>query len=229
MFAINGGVTFSFTHGSFRGGMWSWQQFPSSIPVGIVEETSFWGAWWPKADCFLWWARKWLSLPRGARNSDWGCGLYIKNVAIERLLNYTGFPAWRLLDSSVGTTSLWLSCNKLSLSLSSFSLQADFGFWWEWCGWKGTVQHPFCLTWRFKVGLGFLEITSAKRCPQVWPWFGRSLFSNLLNLIKRCSDQHAEIFMNETNMQVFSQIESPQVDIKSLKYRKESIWSIIRC
>jgi len=28
-----------------------------------------------------------------------------------------------------------------------------------------------------KVGLGILQITSAKRCPQVWPWFGRSLFS----------------------------------------------------
>ena len=27
-----------------------------------------------------------------------------------------------------------------------------------------------------KVGLGILQITSAKRCPQVWPWFGRSLF-----------------------------------------------------
>jgi len=27
------------------------------------------------------------------------------------------------------------------------------------------------------VGLGILEITSAKQCPQVWPWFGRSLFS----------------------------------------------------
>jgi len=29
----------------------------------------------------------------------------------------------------------------------------------------------------FKVGLGILQITSAKRCPQVWPWVGRSLFS----------------------------------------------------
>jgi len=28
-----------------------------------------------------------------------------------------------------------------------------------------------------KVGLGIRQITSAKRCPQVWPWFGRSLFS----------------------------------------------------
>ena len=28
-----------------------------------------------------------------------------------------------------------------------------------------------------KVGLGILQITSAKRCPQVWPCFGRSLFS----------------------------------------------------
>jgi len=28
-----------------------------------------------------------------------------------------------------------------------------------------------------KVGLGILEITYAKQCPQVWPWFGRSLFS----------------------------------------------------
>jgi len=30
---------------------------------------------------------------------------------------------------------------------------------------------------QLKVGLGILQITSAKRCPQVWPWFGRSLFS----------------------------------------------------
>jgi len=29
----------------------------------------------------------------------------------------------------------------------------------------------------FKVGLGILQIISAKRCPQVWPWVGRSLFS----------------------------------------------------
>ena len=29
----------------------------------------------------------------------------------------------------------------------------------------------------FKVGLGILQITSAKRCPCVWPWVGRSLFS----------------------------------------------------
>jgi len=29
----------------------------------------------------------------------------------------------------------------------------------------------------FKVGLGILQITSSKRCPQVWPCFGRSLFS----------------------------------------------------
>jgi len=28
-----------------------------------------------------------------------------------------------------------------------------------------------------KVGLGILQITCAKRCPQVWPWVGRSLFS----------------------------------------------------
>jgi len=28
-----------------------------------------------------------------------------------------------------------------------------------------------------KVGLGILQITSAKRCQQVWPCFGRSLFS----------------------------------------------------
>ena len=28
-----------------------------------------------------------------------------------------------------------------------------------------------------KVGLGILQITSAKRCPHVWPWVGRSLFS----------------------------------------------------
>ena len=32
-----------------------------------------------------------------------------------------------------------------------------------------------------------------KRCPQVWPWFGRSLFSTnfFLNLIKRCSNRRA--------------------------------------
>jgi len=31
--------------------------------------------------------------------------------------------------------------------------------------------------YKVKVGLGILQITSAKLCPQVWPWFGRSLFS----------------------------------------------------
>ena len=33
------------------------------------------------------------------------------------------------------------------------------------------------VTLNLKVGLGFLQITSAKRCLQVWPWFDRSLFS----------------------------------------------------
>ena len=28
-----------------------------------------------------------------------------------------------------------------------------------------------------KVGFGILEITSVKRCPQVWPCFGRFIFS----------------------------------------------------
>jgi len=41
--------------------------------------------------------------------------------------------------------------------------------------------------------------------------FGRGLaglFSQqtLLNLIKRCSNQHAEIFMNETNMRSFESV-----------------------
>jgi len=31
--------------------------------------------------------------------------------------------------------------------------------------------------YRVKVGLGILQFTSAKRCPQVWPWVDRSLFS----------------------------------------------------
>jgi len=30
----------------------------------------------------------------------------------------------------------------------------------------------FCLVAIFKVGLGILQITSAKQCPQVWSWFG---------------------------------------------------------
>ena len=38
-------------------------------------------------------------------------------------------------------------------------------------GWNSRLLLPF------KVGLGILQITSAKRCPQVWPCFGRSLFS----------------------------------------------------
>ena len=66
--------------------------------------------------------------------------------------------------------------------------------------------------------------------------FGRvlaGLFSQqiLLNMIQRCSNQQAEIFMDETNMRRFESvlhtIESLQVDIKSLKYRKESFCSII--
>jgi len=35
----------------------------------------------------------------------------------------------------------------------------------------------FIESFDFKVGLGILQITSAKRCPQVWPSFGSSLFS----------------------------------------------------
>jgi len=58
-----------------------------------------------------------------------------------------------------------------------------------------------------KVGLGILEITSAKQCPQVWPCFGRSLFStDFVDLIQRCSNQHAEIFMDETNMRRFESV-----------------------
>jgi len=36
---------------------------------------------------------------------------------------------------------------------------------------ESSAHHPL------KVGLGILQITSAKRCPLVWPWVGRSLFS----------------------------------------------------
>jgi len=32
-------------------------------------------------------------------------------------------------------------------------------------------------TFAFKVGWGILYITSPKLCLQIWPWFGRSLFS----------------------------------------------------
>jgi len=39
-----------------------------------------------------------------------------------------------------------------------------------------TYLGPTLNIWGLKVGLG-LQITSAKRCQQVWPWFGRSLFS----------------------------------------------------
>jgi len=70
----------------------------------------------------------------------------------------------------------------------------------QWYRWT-SVCSEFTLT--LKVGLGILQITSAKRCPHVWPWVGRSL---LLNLIKRCSNQHAEIFMNETNMRRFESV-----------------------
>jgi len=44
---------------------------------------------------------------------------------------------------------------------------------------KSRLQNDVCRFGRglVKVGLGILQITSAKRCPQVWPWFGRSLFS----------------------------------------------------
>ena len=37
------------------------------------------------------------------------------------------------------------------------------------------INYDFVRT--VEVGLGILQITSAKRCPQVWPCFGRSLFS----------------------------------------------------
>ena len=44
----------------------------------------------------------------------------------------------------------------------------------------GLLFDEYCLL--FKVGLGILQITSAKRCPQVWPWIDRSLFST--NFVK---------------------------------------------
>ena len=47
------------------------------------------------------------------------------------------------------------------------------GWYGVWC----VVQVFFEDYYVFKVGLGILQITSAKRCPQVWPCFGRSLFS----------------------------------------------------
>jgi hypothetical protein len=40
-----------------------------------------------------------------------------------------------------------------------------------------TYLGPTLNIWGLKVGLGILQITFAKRCPQVWPWFGRSFFS----------------------------------------------------
>jgi len=33
------------------------------------------------------------------------------------------------------------------------------------------------LFWKVEVGLGILQITSVKRCLQVWPWFDRPIFS----------------------------------------------------
>jgi len=42
---------------------------------------------------------------------------------------------------------------------------------------SGLRQIFFMKNLFLKVGLGILQITSAKRCPQVWPWVGRSLFS----------------------------------------------------
>ena len=58
-----------------------------------------------------------------------------------------------------------------------------------------------------KVGLVFFK----SRLQNDVRRFGRGLaglFSqqNLLNLIKRCSNQHAEIFMNETNMRRFESV-----------------------
>jgi len=71
-----------------------------------------------------------------------------------------------------------------------------------------------------KVGLGILQITSLffksrvffkSRLQNDVRRFGRGyagLFSQkiLLNLIKRCSNQHAEIFMNEKNMGRFESV-----------------------
>jgi len=63
-------------------------------------------------------------------------------------------------------------------------------------------RHPRPKDVLFKVGLGILQITSQKRCPQAWPWFGRSLFS---------TNFCAEIFMNETNMRRFESVFNNQI------------------
>jgi len=85
-----------------------------------------------------------------------------------------------------------------------------------------------------KVGLGILQITSPKRCPQVWPWF--DTYVPFLN--KFCWIWSSGVVINTLKLswmkrtcdvsKEFSQIQSLQVDIKSLKYRKELFWSIIR-
>ena len=45
--------------------------------------------------------------------------------------------------------------------------------------WCQKTREPIATANSVKVGLGILQITSVKRCLQVWPWFGRSLFSTI--------------------------------------------------
>jgi len=55
-----------------------------------------------------------------------------------------------------------------------------FGFcFFDFCVLKhlGSLTAANWVSFYFKEGLGILQITSAKQCPQVWSWFGRSLLS----------------------------------------------------
>jgi len=62
--------------------------------------------------------------------------------------------------------------------------------------------------------------------------FGRGLaglFSQqiVLNLIKRCSNQHAEIFMNETNMRCFASVSTNRITSSWHQLSKISKWIVL--
>jgi len=70
--------------------------------------------------------------------------------------------------------------------LSVCIIQQNSSLWWGWVFFKSRLQNDVRRLGRGLAGLFSQQI--------------------LLNLIKRCSNQHAEIFMNETNMRRFESV-----------------------
>ena len=77
-----------------------------------------------------------------------------------------------------------------------------------------------------KVGLCILQITSAKRCPQVWQWFRglAGLFSQQREFVEfdqAVSNLHDEIFMDKTKMRRFENVFTNRIATRCFERRQE--------